>query len=40
MVTRQSEALMNSEVSRELEAAYATLQRLEESWSRRLPTSA
>jgi len=39
MVTRQSEALMSSEVSRELESAYATLQRLEESWSRRLPSA-
>src|SRR5258708_388620 len=36
MVTRQSEALMNSAVSTELEAAYTTLQRLEESWARRL----
>jgi DNA-binding MarR family transcriptional regulator len=36
MVTRQSEALMDTEVSHDLEAAYTTLQRLEESWSRRL----
>jgi DNA-binding MarR family transcriptional regulator len=36
MVTRQSEALMHTEVGVELEAAYGTLQRLEESWARRL----
>jgi DNA-binding MarR family transcriptional regulator len=36
MVTRQSDALMNTEVSHDLEAAYSTLQRLEESWTRRL----
>ena len=36
MVTRQSDALMSTEVSHELEAAYSTLQRLEESWTRRL----
>jgi DNA-binding MarR family transcriptional regulator len=40
MVTRQSEALMNSAVSTELEAAYTTLQRLEESWARRLTPQA
>ena len=40
MVTRQSEALMTTEVSTDLEAAYTTLQRLEESWARRLTPSA
>lgn len=40
MVTRQSEALLGSEVSNELEAAYTTLQRLEESWARRLTQQA
>ena len=40
MVTRQSEALMSTEVSLELESAYTTLQRLEESWARRLTPSA
>jgi DNA-binding MarR family transcriptional regulator len=40
MVTRQSDALMNTDVSLELESAYATLQRLEESWARRLPPPA
>jgi DNA-binding MarR family transcriptional regulator len=40
MVTRQSDALMDSEVSHELEAAYTTLQRLEESWTRRLSSPA
>jgi DNA-binding MarR family transcriptional regulator len=40
MVTRQSDALLNTDVSLELESAYSTLQRLEESWSRRLSPSA
>jgi len=36
MVTRQSDALMSTEVSLELESAYSTLQRLEASSTRRL----
>jgi DNA-binding MarR family transcriptional regulator len=39
MVSRQSEALMTTDVSLELESAFTTLQRLEESWARRLMPS-